>query len=499
MKTYYSHKTNRYRGLLPFAFCLPAAIGILFTFFAGCKKFVEIPPPTTQLVNTTVFNNDGTATAAMMNIYVGMSSVQGISSESYNMAESMGTYADELTLYDNSTDVYNQLYINALQATSAPGPWVNAYNYIYQANAIISGLQTVGGTSPAIRQQLTGESYFIRAFWHFYLANIYGDVPLVLTPNYTTNATLPRTARVTVLQQVAADLQTANRMLNSNYVDGSDTTATTERVRPNKAAALALLARTYLYLGDYSKNAAYYTRADSAATAVISNSNYSLSALNGVFLENSTEAIWQLQTPQPNAPADTYDGLYFILLGAASAGGSGQNQTTISPQLMAAFEPNDQRNTTWISSFSDGINIYYFPFKYQQNTNAGLEYTMVLRLGEQYLVRAEARAHEGNITGAQQDLNVIRSRAGLAGTTAAAQSALLTAILHERQVELFTEWGARWFDLCRTGNANAVMGAPGNVCKFKGGVWSGTGYQLLFPIPRTDIQADPNLKQNPGY
>jgi hypothetical protein len=470
-------------------FCL-----ILVAFFVSCKKFVQIPPPTTELATANVLNNDGTATAAMINIYVQMFGHD----ESYNMAENMGTYADELTGYDNSGDVYEELYTNALQAVNAPGPWQNAYNYIYQANEMISGLQTISGTSPAIKQQLTGESYFIRAFWHFYLTNIYGDVPLALTSSYTTNATLPRTPRITVLQQVAADLQTADSLLNSNYVDGTDTATTTERVRPNKAVAQALLARVYLYLGDYSQNPAYYTEADSVASLVIGNSNYSLSPLGGVFLANSTEAIWQIQTPQPPPPADTYDGYYFILLGAP-VNYTDQNGTSISPQLLGAFEPNDQRQTIWISSISGNGTTFYFPFKYQQNTYVGLEYTMVLRLGEQYLIRAEARTHDGNLTGANQDLDTIRNRAGLADTLIGSAPALLAAILHERQVELFTEWGARWFDLCRTGNANAVMGAPGNVCSSKGGVWGSSGDQLLFPLPLSDVLADPNLHQNSGY
>jgi hypothetical protein len=489
MNTHYPYKARNkgLEGALAFLLC---AVSLL----AGCKKLVQIPAPTTELASGSVLSNNNTATAAVLNVYDQMFSHY----ESFSMAEAMGSYADELTVYDNTNDVYTELYTNSLLATQSPGPWVNAYNYIYQANSMISGLQTTGGCSPAVKQQLTGESYFIRAFWHFYLTNIYGDVPLVLTSGYSMNATLPRTPRVTVLKQVAADLQTADSLLNSNYVDISDTATTTERVRPNQAAAQALLARVYLYLGDYSQNPAYYAEADSVASLVISNGNYSLSPLNGVFLANSTEAIWQIQTPQPPPPADTYDGYYFILLGAP-VNYTDQNGTSISPQLLGAFEPNDQRQTIWISSISGNGTTFNFPFKYQQNTYVGLEYTMVLRLGEQYLIRAEARTHDGNLTGANQDLDTIRNRAGLADTLIGSAPALLAAILHERQVELFTEWGARWFDLCRTGNANAVMGAPGNVCSSKGGVWGSSGDQLLFPLPLSDVLADPNLHQNSGY
>jgi len=499
-KTGFNRYTSQERLISTFCFLLFALN------FSGCKKFIDVPPPKTSLVTADVFNNNGSATSAQLAIYTNMFTNE----ESWNMAQSVGLYADELQNY-NPYVTAEQTYTNALAAGNSTwsggyGTSSNYYSYIYAANAVINGLQTTPGCSVAVKQQLTGEAYFARAFFHFYLTNIFGEVPLVLTTNYASNSKIARTPRLQVLQQVVADLQTAKGLLNNNYVDGSDTAVTTERVRPTKAAALALLARTYLYLGDYSQNNSYYQRADSAASAVIANSEYSLCpSLNAVFLANSTEAIWQLQTPS-NQSWDTPDGYGFILLGTPSTNGF-NGSTTISSQLLSAFEPNDQRKTTWIGSITEGANTYYFPYKYKNYTYVGTEYDMVLRLGEQYLIRAEARVREGNITGALSDLNMIRNRAGLPNYAGAQDPAsLLTAILHERQVELFTEWGSRWFDLERAViskeavNANTVLGSPGNVCAYKGGTWnSGTDYQLLWPIPRTDISADPNLTQNPGY
>jgi hypothetical protein len=72
-----------------------------------------------------------------------------------------------------------------------------------------------------------------------------------------------------------------------------------------------------------------------------------------------------------------------------------------------------------------------------------------------------------------------------------------SAILHERQVELFAEWGHRWFDLIRTGTVNSVMGSPGNVCAMKRGVWNAN--DTLYPIPQSEIKNDVNLTQNLGY
>ena len=114
----------------------------------------------------------------------------------------------------------------------------------------------------------------------------------------------------------------------------------------------------------------------------------------------------------------------------------------------------------------------------------------MLRLAEQYLIDAEARAQQGDISGAATKLNAVRNRAGLGNTTAITQTDMLAAIAHERQVELFTEWGHRWFDLKRTGTINATLGVEKS---------SWTSDAALLPIPLLEIEADPNLTQNQGY
>jgi hypothetical protein len=111
--------------------------------------------------------------------------------------------------------------------------------------------------------------------------------------------------------------------------------------------------------------------------------------------------------------------------------------------------------------------LLYFPTKYKNDQISPItEYSMVMRLAEQYLIRAEARAEQSNITGANSatsDVNAIRARAGIAGTTATTQNDMLQAIADERLRELFTEWGHRWLDLKRTGRALTVLSAL-NVC-----------------------------------
>jgi hypothetical protein len=411
------------------------------------------------------------------------------------MALYSGMLADELTNYSNYAFMENY-YTNSMYASNTTlfGRWQFYYLYIYQANAIISALQGNGSISQPIAQQLTGESRFIRAFWLFYLTNCYGDVPIVTTTIYTANDLISRSTQPQVYQQIISDLSQAIQLLNGNYIDNSDTTITTERTRPNKAAAEALLARVYLYTGKYDSAAIL-------ATEVINNNLYQLCpSLNNVFLANSTEAIWQLSIPLPTS-WNTLDGEAFILSAAPSTSSTAtSNCTTISPQLLNAFELGDLRRANWIDSTTNTTPAYYFPYKYKSyNTSTVTEYVMMFRLAEQYLIRSEAEALSGDSSAAITDLNSIRTRAGLGNYSPVNQGPLLAAILHERQVELFTEWGHRWFDLVRTGAIDTVMGSPGNVFIAKGGTGSWNPDWDLYPISPAQIALDPKLTQNPGY
>jgi hypothetical protein len=119
---------------------------------------------------------------------------------------------------------------------------------------------------------------------------------------------------------------------------------------------------------------------------------------------------------------------------------------------------------------------------------------VLIRLAEMYLIRAEARAQLGRqagATGAVADLNVLRTRAKAAAITTTVQADVLLAVERERVYELAFE-GHRWYDLVRTGRAQAVMSAfsPN---------WN-SRYEL-WPIPQSEIQQNPTLsgQQNPGY
>jgi hypothetical protein len=284
----------------------------------------------------------------------------------------------------------------------------------------------------------------------------------------------------------------AQSLLSTNFVGSDAETPTMERTRPTKWAATALLARSYLYTGDWPD-------AISQASSLIKNtSQFQLAPLNSVFLMNSEETIWSLQPVNSTPSANTGEGAVFDLPPSGPNTG-GSFPVYLSNYVIQAFEQGDQRRQVWVDSVIANGTIYYFSYKYAMGAGSSttVEYDVILRLGEQYLIRAEAEANMGDSIDATLDLDTIRYRAGLSNYSLNLNGTLSTAILHERQVELFTEWGHRWLDLKRLNQINSVMGAPGNVTGFKGGIWS--SYLQFFPVELSELEADPELDQTAGY
>jgi len=451
---------------------------------SACKKAVEVAPPKTNLVAATTFQSNSSAIAAVTGIFQTLDGTDLVGGDlgNDNFATIAGLSADELTLYPSSSSNLQQAYTNSLYSQTSPFPfWTYLYNTIYDTNAAINGISNSSGVTQPVKNQLLGECYFIRAFCNFYLVNVFGNVPLVTTTNYQINNSVTRSSIADVYQQIITDLKSSDGLLSANYVSLA-VKSISDKTFPNKGAVEALLARVYLYNRDWAN-------AETKASSVISNYSYQLdSDLNSVFLTNSTEAIWQLPTLY-NTTYDTPDGYIFIL---TSGPDPVTNPVYLSPQVLNAFETNDNRMADWVGS----SNGYFFAYKYKQGRSPSsvTENYMVLRLAEQYLIRAEARA-EQNETSAVNDLDVIRNRAGLPNYSGATdQKSLLAAIMHENQIEFFAEWGHRWLDLKRTNTVDSVMSI---VTPLKGGTWS--SYKQLFPIPLSDIKIDPKLGQNPGY
>ena len=463
---------RRFLHLLVRSFC------VLFVFhLLACKKFVDVPVPGNQIVSAKVFGNDQTATAAVVGLYD-----QIMRNNKFFLNGGTTLYpalsADELerTSALDAEDAFTTNSLTPLNQVVKNDLWRFAYSFIYSANACIEGLTQSTSITPALKNQLLGEAKIIRSLCYYYLLNLYGDVPLVLTTNYLESSLVPRTPASQVMQQITGDAEEAKSLLAQAPVN--------DPTRVNKWAATALLARLYLYAGNYSQ-------AEAQATAVIGAGRYVLeTSLSNVFLVNSKEVILQFQPVLPDY--NTAEGNLFIPVATATR----KPTYVLTASLFNAFETGDQRKVAWMKNKTVSGQNFYYPFKYTVRVNpvpgsAPTEDNVVFRLAECYLIRAEARAQLNNIAGAQADLNRVRNRAGLPNTTATDKASLLTAILHERQVELFAEWGHRFFDLKRFSLADAVLGPQ------KAPNWTST--DALYPIPLSELQANPALVQNPGY
>jgi len=462
MKTKYLNYTRRYFYLFWGAVLL-----------VSCEGFTDVDLPQTQLTQPSVFNDPSTAEAALASAYASLRENGVAAGNTFSAPSLLANYSDDLDYYGSDIELEQFNRHNVIASNSLLySLWNTSYNTLYQVNAIIEGMEASTSMSGERRDGILGEAYFLRAFVHSYLTGIFGDIPYVSGTDYRANSTITRTLQTQVWDNIKADLTRAEALLPAGY-------ASQERVRVNKAAARALMARTCLYTGAYQL-------AEQYATLVLEDAQYALVGdLDSVFLKDSPGIIWALHPGLTGL--NTQDAATYIITETPPL------RPALSQGLYNSFESGDQRREHWTKSITDGSQAWHYAFKYKvpYYSDSSQEYTVVLRIEEQYLIRAEARLAQSNLGGAKEDLNTIRHRAGLADTPAGTTSGLLEAILAERRHEFFTEQGHRWLDLKRTGTASEIL-AP-----IKPG-WQPT--DILFPIPEKEMLLNPNLlPQNPGY
>lgn len=454
--------------------------------FCSCQEFLSsIDDPNDRIKNEAVFNDDVTANSAVLGIYANLLSQSGgfARGDNSGLLALTGLSSDELNNFSKSTaniplDEFQRNNISAIN-TYTLSLWSSMYKTIYMANSAIEGLEASKNVTPAKRNQLMGEAIFLRTLTYFYLVNLFGDVPLILTTDYQTNSSISRDSESAIYSQMISDLVTAKGLMDEGYASSQG-----EKIRANKVAATALLARIHLFSGNW-------VDAETQASIVLAESAYKLVEPNSVFLKNNQEAILQLKpnlNPDPNR-GYTWEGLFFSESYAPS-------NNVLTNELVNSFELDDKRRSAWIAGFNFDDQTIYRPTKYKSaDYNAvQTEYSTLFRLAELYLIRAEAKAQQNKLSESIDDLDEIRERAGLSPIAVInpgiSQDDLLLAIEQERRAEFFTEWGHRWLDLKRTGRAVSVL-SP-----LKTGF---TGEDELYPIPQSERNNNSKLTQNPGY
>ncbi len=388
----------------------------------------------------------------------------------------------------------DKLLLDNLTYTSTAGSfqsmWARWYKSIGRATRAIEYTESYGLTDEAYKNRLIGEARFLRALNYFYLVRGWGDVP-IQERDY-----IKREPAAEVYAHIEADLQFAidNLPIKSAY-------AAKDLGRATKGAAQGLLSKVALYQKKWQQAA-------DLAKAVINSGGYSL--------ETDYAKIWRLEGE--NGPESLFEwqargtsiahGIQQYSQVQAPRGGAvnlGWGFNIPSQNLLDAFnaeKDNIRRDATIIFRgetlydgrlIDSGVENPMYNEKAYSSANGGAGDTdknvRYLRLGEIYLILAEASNELGNSNEALNALNTIRKRVKLAEITTTDQAQLRQLIWKERRLELAFEHD-RWFDLIRTQQAKTAMAANGKTFQDK---------MLLFPIPEEQRIQTPEMPQNPGW
>ena len=337
------------------------------------------------------------------------------------------------------------------------------YTALYKS--ILSANNVIDNSSDPIQ---VGEAKFLRALSYFKLVRVFGDVTVNLSPSPSTSdaSILTRQSATTVYNDVIIpDLNDAISALNNNATNG----------RASRIAAQALLGKVYVHMGNF-------TSASTHLQAVVNGASGAgislLSNFADIFVNDlNDEVIFATQIS--SSITDEYG---FSEFWSWSGGLDTKSLQPLDADLIAAFDasPGDLRRGVTINE-----TLMASP-KFPQS--GGPDYDWIeIRLADVILLYAEALNENGDTASALTQLNRIRTRAGLADSSASTQSQVRDAIQKERRLELAFE-GHRWFDLTRTGTAQSELGLS-----------FGDEY-YLFPVPISEILVSSgNISQNTGY
>lgn len=349
------------------------------------------------------------------------------------------------------------------------GMWTGAYDGINRVNNILAALPGVSDLTETEYNMYEGEALFMRALFYFNLLEYFGGVPIKTIPTLDVGSVnQPRNTAAEVYDRIIEDLGNAYLKLPDPETMSSG--------KANKYAAAALLARVYLTRFHAENDDQYALLAANKADEVIESQKFSLA--------NPYSALY--------AGGDNSERIFQIVFSA-------QDKNRLAEYFMprsltGRYEagPSDTLIHSWDTADSLRYNAsvtydtvgYPYCVKYQELVE-GSDPVLVIRLAEMHLIIAEAHAYSnGDIAIIRDNINAVRERAGLAPTTASTYDELKLAIENERRFEFSFE-GHRWFDLVRTKRAKTVLGIE--------------DYQLLFPIPLSEMTTNSLMEQNPGY
>lgn len=411
--------------------------------------------------------------------------------------------ADNLDVPIETSNRYPGFTTNAIG--SHLNRWGGHYNTINEMNLILSrigDLEIQAANAEAVRSRITGEAYFLRAINYFDLVRAKGYEPgeevngfdlgvIIRTEPTTSVADADFRARSTVdevYSLIESDIAAALAAFGSAE----------SRSRPvnfgSLAATQALKARVNLYQSDWDDAEAAASAALAATSATLVTDSTALIAAN--LAPSNPESIFEIQMTVGTDGAVTNANASLQSLTDPFRGGF--FDAVVTPQLVAAHEDGDNRLGLYDQATVSGEDITYI-LKYQGAVGQDVDPIPVFRTAEMYLILAEARLNQGNVSGAEDALNTVRNARGLDdfdndddAATANSNAEIYDAIVRERRVELAFE-GHRFFDLKRLGRDIPKPQIGG------GTVIPYTNFRILAQIPEGEVSNNSLLVQNPGY
>lgn len=500
------------------------ALLLAMVMLMGCKKFLAEKDPS-NLEPSTYYTLPEHAEAAIAAAYSQTRFIgngAGIFVANFSMLEVVTGTA--------KTETGQNSDLNNLIGLSYNGDnllvrnwWSGLYNVIAQTNLVLDKVPGITPMDDTRKNQILGEARFLRAWAYFYLVRLYGDVPLITTPQSATSTDFypSRTSSEAVYKQITDDLTSAETA-GLPWKDASG--------RANKGAVKALLAKVYLTMAGFplNKGAAYYKLASDKSLEIITQGGISLfptyADLHTLGQENKEEHMFEIQYLAIVA-GNPMQQLLLPNFKNVSAYSDEIGSTVPTAQFYQSYEAGDlrakDREGFFYTSYYDGGNgalkplnaPYIFKhFDVVANGTAGVAGTTQsdlnwpqIRYADVLLIYAEAQNRTDGAPNEQAytAVNAIRKRAQLAPLAGLSQTAFEQAVWRERWHELCYE-GVTWFDMIRL--KKAYNESTNSFEEFNGHKFPDnpslvlTDKNLLFPLPTAEMRNNPNLKpQNPGY
>lgn len=452
------------------------------SLLGSCSKSFVDKTPLTSLPTGEALNSASALQSALNGVYA---EIRNVSQFGRDWPVLGDLQADNTFVELDNTNRYIQQYGYDIPITDqlAQDMWAESYTGILRANQIIDAPVT---GADAIKAQ----AYALRALIYFKLVNIYGQpytrdttamgVPLVL--HYNPTLTPGRSSVGTIYNQIVSDLTTALKT----------TVSYTSSVYLSQYAIEGLLARVYLYEGDYNNALVRATEVITKGPfSLVTYPNFNSFWSNSGVHSDKVEVMFEVDSdPVNNNGFDDLGGIYY----------NGYSDIYCTNELAALYSPTDIRGTLVVDSVTKNGDEAFVVTKYPNTASNDKDNIKVLRLSEVYLIAAESAARLGQTLPARGFVNSVAEIRDTANTTGYTSTGnlLVNDIVQERRKELAFE-GDRFYDLNRLGlpiaretNLSSIPVGNGMTIPFPSN-------DRVFPVPQQETLRNTNIKQNPGY